>query len=76
LDEAILLSAEQSQELVLLDEALEKLAGIDERKAAVVECRYFGGFTVEEVADILDVAPSTVEREWRLARSWLKREMT
>jgi RNA polymerase sigma factor (TIGR02999 family) len=76
LDEAILLSAEQSQELVLLDEALEKLAGIDERKAAVVECRYFGGFTVEETADILNVAPSTVEREWRLARSWLKRELT
>ena len=76
LDDAILLTTEQSQELVLLDEALEKLAAIDERKAAVVEYRYFGGFTVEEVADILDIAPSTVEREWRLARSWLKREMT
>lgn len=75
-DEAVLLTNEQSQELLLLDEALEKLTAVDERKASVVECRYFGGFTVEEVADILDIAPSTVDREWRLARSWLKREMT
>lgn len=76
LDEAVVLTNEQSQELIMLDEALERLAVVDERKALVVECRYFGGFTVEEVADILDIAPSTVDREWRLARSWLKREMT
>jgi RNA polymerase sigma-70 factor, ECF subfamily len=75
-DEGILLTTEMSEELVTLDEALEKLAKIDDRKAKVVEYRYFGGFTNEEVAELLDIAPSTVDREWRLARSWLKREMT
>ena len=69
------LSIEKSQELVLLDEALTKLAGFDERKSKVIEYRFFGGFTVEEVANILDVSTSTVESEWRLARSWLRREM-
>jgi RNA polymerase sigma factor (TIGR02999 family) len=75
LDDTIFLTTEMSEELVMLDDALEKLAVTDERKAKVVEYRYFGGFTIEEVANILDIAPSTVEREWRLARSWLKREM-
>jgi RNA polymerase sigma factor (TIGR02999 family) len=70
------LSAEKSEELVVLDAALTKLAEIDERKSRVVEYRYFGGFTVPEVADILEVSAATVEREWRLARSWLRREMT
>ncbi|MDX6497990.1 MAG: hypothetical protein QOG23_1250 [Blastocatellia bacterium] len=70
------LSTETSQELVVLDTALTKLAELDERKSKVVEYRYFGGFTLEEVADLLDVSPGTVEREWRLARSWLRREMT
>ena len=69
------LSIEKSQELVLLDEALTKLARFDERKSKVIQFRYFGGFTVEEVANILGVSTSTVEGEWRLARSWLRREM-
>ena len=69
------LSIEKSQELVLLDEALTKLARFDERKSKVIQFRYFGGFTVEEVANILGVSTSTVESEWRLARSWLRREM-
>ena len=60
----------------MLDEALTKLAKIDERKAMIVEYRYFGGFTIEDLADIFNVGRSTIEREWRLARSWLKREMT
>ena len=75
-DEGIILTTEMSEELVMLDEALDKLSEIDERKAKVVEYRYFGGFTNEEVAELLDIAPSTVDREWRIARSWLKREMT
>lgn len=75
-EEVIILTTEMSRELVMLDEALEKLAKVDERKAKIVEYRYFGGFTTQEVADLLGIAPSTVEREWRLARSWLKREMT
>ena len=69
------LSIEKSQELVMLDAALIKLAELDESKSRIVEYRYFGGFTIEEVARMLDVSASTVEREWRLARSWLRREM-
>jgi RNA polymerase sigma factor (sigma-70 family) len=65
-----------SEELLMLDESLTKLAKIDERKARIIEYRYFGGFTLEEVAKILNTSPSTVEREWRFARSWLKREIT
>ena len=53
-----------------------QLAGIDERKETIVECRYFIGLTLAEVAELLGVGQSTVEREWRFARSWLKREMT
>ena len=70
------LSTEKSQELVLLDAALTKLADIDERKTRIVEYRYFGGFTLPEVAGFLKISPATVEREWRLARSWLHREIT
>jgi RNA polymerase sigma-70 factor, ECF subfamily len=70
------ISTEKSQELLILDAALTKLAEIDERKSKIVEYRYFGGFTIDEVAGILDVSPSTVQSEWRLARSWLRREMT
>lgn len=69
------LSDEQSHELVLLDATLNKLAEIDQRKSRVIEYRYFGGFTIEEVAEMLEVSPSTVQNEWRLARSWLRREM-
>lgn len=75
-NEAVFLSAEMSEEMLLLDEALTKLAKIDERKALIVELRYFGGFTLEEIATILDLSPSTVERYWRFARAWLKREMS
>lgn len=70
------LSTEKSQELILLDAALTKLSGIDERKSAIVEYRYFGGFTLPEVASMLGVSTATVEREWRLARSWLHREIS
>lgn len=72
----VLLTSAQSAELILLHEALEKLEKLDERKAKVVEYRYFGGFSLEEIADMLDVSKSTVEREWGLARAWLKREIS
>jgi RNA polymerase sigma factor (TIGR02999 family) len=75
-DAAVFLSFEASEELIILDEALMKLGTLDKRKAKIVEYRYFGGFTLEEVAELLAVSQSTVEREWRLARAWLKREMT
>ena len=67
---------EKPKELLMLDEALTKLAEIDERKATIVECRYFIGLTLVQMAELLGVAQSTVERDWRFARSWLKREMT
>ena len=75
-NEAVLLSPEKSEELIRLDELLTKLAETDELKAKIIEHRYFGGFTVEEVAKMLNTSTATVEREWRFARSWLKREMT
>ena len=75
-DEVLFLSVEISEELVMLDEALRKLARLDERKAMIVELRYFGGFTLEEIAALLGISEATVEREWRFARSWLKREIS
>jgi RNA polymerase sigma factor (sigma-70 family) len=60
---------------VALDEALTALSAIDERKARVIEMRFFGGLTVEETAVVLDVSRDTVLRDWRLARAWLMREL-
>ena len=76
LDEALALSTEDSQQLLDLDEALSRLARIDERQARVVELRYFAGLSVEETAEALGVAGRTVNREWRLAKAWLKRELS
>jgi RNA polymerase sigma factor (TIGR02999 family) len=75
LDEAAVISAERVAELVALDDALESLAAFDLRKSRVVELRYFGGLTVEETAEVLHVSPETVARDWRLARTWLLREI-
>lgn len=75
LTDSVPLALEAPEQLIMLHDALTKLASIDERKASVVEHRYFGGFTLEEVAEILGVSQATVEREWRLARAWLKREI-
>ena len=62
-------------DLIALDEALEGLAKFDARKARVIELRFFGGLTVEETADVLRVAPDTVARDWRLARTWLLQQL-
>jgi RNA polymerase sigma factor (TIGR02999 family) len=70
------ISTEKPKELLLLDAALSKLASIDERIVTIVECRYFIGLTIPEVAELLGVGRSTVERDWRFARSWLNNEMT
>ena len=75
LDNAVI-SPEMSEELRLLDEALTKLAEVDELKASIVDYRYFGGYTLQEVAELLNVSEAKVEREWRFTRSWLKREIT
>jgi RNA polymerase sigma-70 factor (ECF subfamily) len=75
LDEAAVISA-QPAELVALDDALRSLAGLDPRKGQVVELKYFGGLTVDEIAKVLQVSPETVARDWRLARAWLLRELS
>ena len=65
-----------SVDVLALDEALQRLARIDERHARVVELRYFGGLSVEETAAALELSPATVKRAWTLARAWLFRELT
>ena len=62
--------------MVALDEALKNLAAIDQRKSQIVELRYFGGLSTEETAEVLKVSPGTVNRDWTLAKAWLRREMT
>jgi len=69
-------SVERAAELVALDDALRRLEDIDPRKARVVEMKYFGGLTVEEISEVLKVSPDTVMRDWRLARTWLRRELS
>jgi RNA polymerase sigma-70 factor, ECF subfamily len=69
-------SPDADTEVVALDEALERLAQIDPRQARIVELRFFGGLTVEEVAESLGLSKRTVEGDWALARAWLLRELT
>lgn len=75
LSEVVLVSNEKSLELIALDEALDRLALVDERKSRVVELRYFGGMSVDETAEVLGVSTVTVNRDWALARAWLSREV-
>jgi RNA polymerase sigma factor (TIGR02999 family) len=75
LDGAALVSRERAAEIVSLDDALKRLAAIDPRKSQVVELRFFGGLSTEEAVEVLEVSPRTVEREWRLAKAWLRREI-
>ncbi len=76
LDEGLLGNNEQDVDLMMLDEALATLSTFDERKSRVVELRFFGGMSVEETAVALNVSKDTVFRDWRLAKSWLLREMS
>jgi len=62
-------------DLVAINDALEALARVDERKSRVIELRFFGGLSVEETASVLKVSPDTVKRDWRLAKTWLLREL-
>jgi len=75
LDEVAVLSEERAAEMVALDEALDRLGKLDERKSRVVELRYFGGLSVEETAELLGIHPDTVTREWGRARAFLRREL-
>ncbi|MBK6723092.1 MAG: sigma-70 family RNA polymerase sigma factor [Acidobacteria bacterium] len=69
-------STDQSKDIVALDDALNALAALDERKSRVVELKYFAGITNEEIAEVLKVSIDTVKRDWRFARTWLLRELT
>ncbi len=75
LEEVAVVSLDQSEELIAIHEALEKLRAMDERKGRVVELRFFGGLSVEETAEVLGVAPNTVIRDWGFAKAWLGREL-
>jgi RNA polymerase sigma-70 factor (ECF subfamily) len=63
-------------ELIALDDALNTLAQMDPRKARVIELRFFGGLSVEETAEVLKISPQSVMRDWKLAKAWLKRELS
>jgi RNA polymerase sigma factor (TIGR02999 family) len=74
-EEGLAISPSPDPDFVALDDALKRLAEKDARKSQVVELRFFGGLSVEETAEVLKVCPDTVQRDWRLAKAWLGREM-
>ncbi|MEP6955934.1 MAG: sigma-70 family RNA polymerase sigma factor [Chthoniobacterales bacterium] len=75
-DEALAPSVSRDLDLIALDDALQDLAALNPQHSQIVELRYFGGMTIEEVAEVLDVSPRTVQREWRMARAWLRRQIS
>ena len=75
LNEELVVSAEQSKNLVAIDDALKALEAVDARKARVVELRFFGGLSIEEAAEALKVSPDTVLRDWSFAKAWLHGEL-
>ena len=74
-DEGLLAADSPAVDLVALDDALERLEKIDPEQARLVELRFFGGLTIEETADAMDISPATVKRHWSVARAWLAREL-
>lgn len=75
LDDVVVAARDRPADLLALDEALERLEGLDERQARVVECRFFAGMSVEETGTALGISPATVKRDWTLARAWLNLEL-
>lgn len=75
LDEAVARVDQKAEELVALDDALKTLANLDPRKSQVIELRFFGGLSLDETAEVLKISSPTVQREWRSARAWLRREL-
>jgi RNA polymerase sigma factor (TIGR02999 family) len=75
LDQGAIVSNEQCTSLVALDDALHALARQDADKARLVEMRFFGGLSIEEAAEVMDISPATVKRQWSFARAWLHREL-
>jgi RNA polymerase sigma factor (TIGR02999 family) len=76
IDESLLVSDEPRADVIALDDALSSLATIDPRKSRVVELRFFGGLDIEETAEVLGVSAETVKRDWKLAKAWLRRELS
>jgi RNA polymerase sigma factor (TIGR02999 family) len=76
IDDVVVAAQTRPDDVVALDEALTRLQALDERQSRVVECRFFGGMSVEETAEALGLSPATVKRDWAVARAWLHREVT
>jgi RNA polymerase sigma factor (TIGR02999 family) len=76
LDESLVVSPQAGADLVALDDALKAFEAIDPRKSRVIELRFFGGLSVQETAEVLQVSEETVHRDWKLAKSWLRRELS
>ncbi len=76
LDAAIYFAAEQNIDLLALDEALQRLAALDPVQSQMVEMRYFGGLTIEEIAEVLNVSAATVSLKWKTARLWLREQLS
>lgn len=76
LDETAVLRQERATEFVELDEALTRLEGLDARKSQIVQLKFFGGLTVDEIAEAMKLSPITIKREWRAAKAWLQLEMS
>lgn len=74
-DEALAPADERTVDLVALDDALQDLVIFDPRKSRIVEMRFFGGLTMEEIGEVLSISPRTIRREWRVAKAWLRREI-
>jgi RNA polymerase sigma factor (TIGR02999 family) len=75
LDETMLVTARPADTLIALDGAIRRLESISPRLSRIVECRYFGGMSIEETAQALQLSPATIKREWNVARAWLNREL-
>jgi RNA polymerase sigma factor (TIGR02999 family) len=76
LQEALAVEVQPGTDLVAIDDALQALAAVDARKSQIVELRFFGGLSVKETAELLKVSEETVARDWKLAKSWLRRELS
>jgi len=75
LDTSLVLPQVRGTDVVALDDALKDLANLDEQQGRIVELRFFGGLSTEEIADVLGISPSTVKRDWNMAKAWLTRQM-
>ena len=76
LNDALVVADDQASHFIALDEALRRLESLDPQKGKIVELRYFGGLSIEEAAEVLNISPRTVRREWQRAKAWLYRMMT